>query len=85
MSVVSTVLVKVHLTNGDPSMAVMEASDICRMKELEEENRQLKQMYAELRLTRERKNWVLQLQNQFDLMLLALIEKHPPFGLPQVS
>ena len=28
----------------------MEASDICRMKELEEENRRLKQMYAELSL-----------------------------------
>lgn len=28
----------------------MEASDVCRLKELEEENRRLKQMYADLSL-----------------------------------
>ncbi|MFZ9080824.1 MAG: IS3 family transposase [Alphaproteobacteria bacterium] len=58
----------------------MEASDVRRMKELEDENRRLKQMYADLSLksrmqeeinkkalrpTAERRNWVRQLRTQF--------------------
>lgn len=36
----------------------MEASDVKRLKELEEENRRLKQMYAELSLKSDRKSVV---------------------------
>ena len=38
------------LTSNDYKYGGMEASDVKRLKELEEENRRLKQMYADLSL-----------------------------------
>ena len=50
MFVASTRSPKQPITSGKQKYGGMQASDIKRLRELEEENRKLKQMYAELSL-----------------------------------
>jgi putative transposase len=52
-----------HFIAGGPNMAAWDASMIAELKSLQEENRRLKKMYAEVQLQREilqeamRKKW----------------------------